>query len=291
MRLQCWFRWTGISGILIVLSVVLYPVASGLEQKTDAWISCRECHAPVVTAFTDNPHRAVDRRKVPGRGAATDACAACHGDAAAHMETFGSRETIFAFDSTVPVTEKTGRCLACHTGGMGSFLLSPHGLAVLDCSACHRIHATPEKDHLLIDGQTATCSRCHPGIEAQFRWTEHHRLIEGVMECSSCHNPHAPALNTRLSGFKRELCTRCHTDRQGPFLHEHAAVRIDGCSACHEPHGSPNRHLLKQQQVADLCYSCHIRVSFSHMRFNRSTQCTTCHNAIHGSNLSPLFLK
>ena len=63
------------------------------------------------------------------------------------------------------------------------------------------------------------------------------------------------------------------------------------CSACHTAHGSPNRHLLNFQAVAELCFSCHNMVPGFHARFTLETQCTNCHSTIHGSFLSPFFLR
>lgn len=66
---------------------------------------------------------------------------------------------------------------------------------------------------------------------------------------------------------------------------------MEGCSSCHEVHGSPNRHLLTFQNVADQCYSCHTAVPGFHFFFPPDIQCTNCHSTIHGSNFDPFFLK
>jgi predicted CXXCH cytochrome family protein len=102
-----------------------------------------------------------------------------------------------------------------------------------------------------------------------------------------------------LGGFKQSQCADCHPDTEGPFVFEHPVSRVDGCVACHEPHGSPNRHMLKIQDVGALCYTCHAEVPQFHTgfspvappRFNEQTVCTNCHVTIHGSNLDPLFLR
>ena len=94
-----------------------------------------------------------------------------------------------------------------------------------------------------------------------------------------------------LGGFKQQQCTSCHTDKEGPFVFEHGSQRVEGCVACHDPHGSPNRHLLTFQSVADLCYSCHGVVPGFHTRFIADSQCTNCHSTIHGSNFDPFLLK
>ena len=92
-------------------------------------------------------------------------------------------------------------------------------------------------------------------------------MNEGVMTCTDCHNPHgAPAPTWRMSARPRmvdqalaneEPCLKCHTDKRGPFLFEHAAVRIDGCESCHFPHGSTNARLLKRPVLFTVCLECH----------------------------------
>ena len=46
--------------------------------------------------------------------------------------------------------------------------------------------------------------------------------------------------NTEQAQANEEPCLKCHIDKRGPFVFEHAAVRIDGCETCHMPHGSTN---------------------------------------------------
>jgi DmsE family decaheme c-type cytochrome len=139
---------------------------------------------------------------------------------------------------------------------------------------------------------TKTCFSCHEDIFAKFNLNERHRLQEGILGCTSCHNPHEPATKERLGGFKQEACLKCHTDKGGPYLYEHGSSRVEGCTICHDSHGSPNRHMLTYQSIADLCFSCHIATPQWHSRFGEKTSnCTSCHSTIHGSNLSKIFLK
>jgi DmsE family decaheme c-type cytochrome len=98
-------------------------------------------------------------------------------------------------------------------------------------------------------------------------------------------------------------CLKCHIDLRGPFLFEHAAIRIDGCEQCHNPHGSVNAKLLRRPVVYTVCFECHngagnfgrqgdgipVQSSSHNMADPRFRNCTTCHVRIHGSNADALF--
>jgi DmsE family decaheme c-type cytochrome len=281
----------------------------GTTATAQEWTpdDCLACHEEVVTGFEANPH------SVAGEGGTTD-CSGCHGDPSEHLASGGGAGTIFALgegDSHLRINET---CLSCHADAHARFEASPHARAGLDCTSCHAIHGEgsrptvglmrrPEIDTSAVTEQpslaSAACMECHADVAAEFRLNEHHRLEEGILDCSDCHDPHAPSTRLRLAGFKQEQCIDCHTDKGGPFVFEHAASRVEGCTACHEPHGSVNRHMLHFQKVAEQCYSCHPNVPQFHLGFNPAapprfgldTQCTNCHSTIHGSNLDPAFLK
>ena len=80
-------------------------------------------------------------------------------------------------------------------------------------------------------------------------------------------------------------CYKCHAEKRGPFLFEHAPVR-ENCLNCHDPHGSINEYSLKMSRPR-LCYECH---TIGHgqaglnSQFNVSRSCQNCHTLIHGSN-------
>lgn len=187
------------------------------------------------------------------------------------------------------------RCQTCHGQSHPRFSASSHARAGLACTSCHSVHAGDVVDALAPDtylGRASQiCTECHATTVSEFTFNERHRLEEGVMECSSCHDPHEPTQRVRLGGFKDQLCTACHVDKRGPFIFEHGASLVEGCTSCHVPHGSPNRHMLEFSSVADQCYSCHVSVPGFHARFTSQTLCTNCHSTIHGSNLHPAFLK
>jgi len=142
----------------------------------------------------------------------------------------------------------------------------------------------------------------------------HHRINEGLMQCSDCHNPHGVFNATWDMGqhtmmVKQVLdneiaCLKCHVDKRGPFVYEHPSVRVEGCNFCHTPHGSTNAKLLRRPVVFTLCLECHnggasgtrgFGVDIQSGRHNlldpKFQKCTTCHVRIHGSNADQFFLR
>ena len=89
----------------------------------------------------------------------------------------------------------------------------------------------------------------------------------------------------RMASTQDEVCFKCHTDKQGPFVYEHAPVKVNGCESCHTVHGGPNPHMLKVSNVNVLCLQCHTTSSFSsapgapsfHNQASFFQSCTLCH--------------
>ena len=250
------------------------PNAAVAEESGSKIDACAQCHDDLAAAFKGSSHFAMKAE-----------CTDCHGDAAKHMEE-GTAGTILAFKNESAL-DKTKQCLTCHQKHGGQYLSGPHAKAAMDCTKCHSIHKESHISH-----PSKLCASCHQEVYAEFQLNERHRLQEGILECTSCHDPHGPATTKRLGAFKDETCFSCHRDKGNPYLYEHGATLLEGCTSCHEVHGSPNRHMLKTQTVGDLCFSCHTAAVSWHSRFATvETNCTTCHSAIHGSNLDKLFLK
>ncbi|MCP5103252.1 MAG: hypothetical protein GY950_07735 [bacterium] len=263
------------------------PVAEASGEE--GWATCAECHEDLSAAFKNSAHAVIDSKGLAEHAGAKFSCAGCHGDTSKHLEE-PDAGNIFAFKGTDAATGKSKMCLACHKDGHADYFSSPHAKASMDCTQCHAIHKKT-KQSLLKKGPTKGCYTCHEDVFAKFRLNERHRLFEGTLGCGSCHDPHKPSARERLAGFKQESCFKCHTDKQGPFLYEHKSITIDGCTVCHDVHGSPNRHMLVNQSVSELCFSCHTVAPGWHSRFTPESNCTNCHSTIHGSNLSSMFLK
>jgi DmsE family decaheme c-type cytochrome len=268
---------------------------------------CNLCHADKFQSQARSPHAVLDAADWQALTGEALSCRNCHGDVDEHLRQAG-RAPVFAFRDE-PVAVRNDRCLGCHEASHPAFDRSPHAQAGLACTSCHTQHAEHAATALLrlavapelrtLGDTSAVCFGCHGEQFAETQYNEHHRIREGVLECTSCHDPHAAATRTLLGGFKQEQCVACHADKGGPFVFEHPASRVEGCTACHSPHGSPNRHMLAHQRVAELCFSCHASVPAFHggnnlaqpPRFGLDTQCTNCHSAIHGSHFDPFFLR
>ncbi len=276
--------------------------------------ACKICHPDVWLNFYKNPHykSVVTGKEPPER----TGCEGCHGPGKAHVEARGGKQTIRAFSVMAPA-QVLNNCLTCHGKDISraNIRRSSHTLAEVACTSCHSIHKSPVSKFLLVRRQADLCYTCHASVSAQFSMPFKHRVNEGFMQCSDCHNPHgSPAPTWRMAGRPRmvelamtneEACLKCHSDKRGPFSFEHPAVRVDGCETCHNPHGSPNARLLRRPVVFTLCLECHngagtfgrqgdgiTTQSPSHnMAEARFQNCTTCHTRIHGSNTDPLFLR
>lgn len=275
---------------------------------------CRACHPAIYANFYRNAHSKtlVDERvKFEQKG-----CESCHGPGKAHAEAKGDKTKIVAF-SVLPPKQVLDTCLNCHAQQMGraNIRRSSHTTADVVCSSCHSIHkaATPQK--LLAKTQTDLCYGCHSNVRAQFSMPVKHRVNEGFMQCSDCHNPHgADAPTWKMAARPRmmahglqneEPCLKCHVDKRGPFVFEHAAVKVDGCGGCHVAHGSMNARLLKRPQVLTTCLECHngagnfgrngdgiqLTISTHSLTDPKYQNCTLCHTRIHGSNSNARFLR
>ena len=296
-------------GLAIAVGVAMALAQAVLMAEEGAAVeeaACALCHEDLVSAFARNPHRLAYEATT---GHAGSTCQSCHGEAETHLDEGGGLGNIGSFGPDTLPRERSARCLTCHQESHPRFRASHHARAGLACNDCHAVHdgvgaaAARAPDPFVrlsgLDRASAQCIGCHPQAGAEFEMNERHRLHEGTLACTSCHDPHAPSSRRLLGGFKQQACVSCHTDTGGPFVFEHGASRVEGCTACHSAHGSPNRHLLTFQNVAELCYSCHTEVPQFHFgfnptappRFDLTSQCTNCHSAIHGSNFDPHFLQ
>lgn len=261
---------------------------------------CFTCH-DIEDAFRKNPHYKTWEDTTltwSERG-----CETCHGPGQAHIEGGGDVTQIFRFKDKAP-NEMNERCLDCHLKQeeRASFMRNEHGLNSVACTECHSIHSPQVKEGLLIARTPALCYDCHGEVRAQFNKPFRHRVHEGLISCTDCHNQHGGfnAFQYRNSTGNDFVCYECHGDKQGPFVFEHAVVKVEGCSVCHEVHGSVNPRMLKRSEVRFLCMECHSATpgvespsppGFHNVAIPEWQSCTSCHSQIHGSNISPVFFE
>ncbi|HKP46436.1 MAG TPA: DmsE family decaheme c-type cytochrome [Pyrinomonadaceae bacterium] len=284
---------------------------------------CEACHEDQFKAYAHTAH--AELGKLASWNNKVTGCESCHGPGKAHVEADGDVTKIISFKNKSP-KETSETCLSCHAGKeeRNNFRRGEHWRNDVGCTDCHSPHgfvtgpnvassnlrvttANAEKPgfstiRMLKQNDPQICLSCHSEVKPQFSMPFHHKVLEGAMRCSDCHNPHGgfELKQTRLATGADAACLKCHADKQGPFLYEHAPVKTEGCSACHTPHGSANPRLLRFSAVDQLCLTCH---SLAHdvgavepagPQHNQNAQyanCTACHLKIHGSRSSPVFFR
>jgi DmsE family decaheme c-type cytochrome len=316
------FKWTGVFLLPLLLAGQTAPNQSktGGNQYVGSE-TCKTCHADVTLNFYKNAHykSIASGKEIP----AHTGCEGCHGPGGDHVAARGGKGTIRAFSSFTPAQTLTA-CLECHSKDMNraNVRRSVHTNADVVCTNCHSIHKAATPKFLLAKQQTELCYSCHASERAQFEMPSKHRVNEGVVQCTDCHNPHGTfearsggtSMTTRNASNSamlqpamnnEEPCLKCHVDKRGPFVYEHASVRVEGCEGCHVPHGSTNAKLLRRPVVFTICLECHngagtfgrenlgvfVQSSSHNLLDPKYQRCTLCHVRIHGSNADPTFLR
>jgi DmsE family decaheme c-type cytochrome len=261
---------------------------------------CATCHSDITTKFGTEAHS----RLALMHGGKGVTCEECHGPGKAHVESGGEATKTFQF-TKASVRDADAKCLYCHADSHPNFTHSAHGEAGVSCISCHSIHAFERNDSSSVSelrfSQPRVCYQCHTDIKAAFDLPFHHKVNEGLVNCSDCHDPHGTFDDKLLkkSADQNAVCIKCHAETAGPFVYEHPPIKLEGCTSCHFPHGSPNARLLTRNDVNSLCLQCHTAsMNFTapgtpsfHNLANQYQACTVCHTQIHGSNASNVFFK
>ncbi|MFZ0392276.1 MAG: DmsE family decaheme c-type cytochrome [Terracidiphilus sp.] len=257
--------------------------------------ACAKCHQEIVKNFDNNPHS----RPSPAHRGRGVTCESCHGPDKAHAE--GGAVSLIFDPARAAAKDVDESCQECHEARRAHFEHSVHGNANLSCIDCHVIHGAGASRYLLKTEQPELCIQCHSDVKQQFSTPFHHKVQEGLINCTDCHDPHGALGENSLPSatWQFMVCTKCHGSIAGPFVHEHAAVKAEGCTACHFPHGGPNPKMLIQASVNTICQQCHLPSPNStaglplpaHIHSAHSPSCVSCHASIHGSNISAVFLK
>jgi len=264
--------------------------------------SCLPCHAegtpkPATDIFFTKHASNID----PAAPFASLQCETCHGPGEDHV--FGQQRGnnvppaySFGPDAVTSAEEQNQVCLGCHeTRGRLSWFGSRHETADVACASCHQVHRPRDRVFDSLQ-QQETCFGCHPRRRADTLKASTHPLRFGNMTCSDCHDPHNGDNDFLLQRSSvNETCFICHSEKQGPYLWEHAPASED-CSLCHQPHGSNHPALLKKRPPL-LCQQCHspsghpglayttdqLENDFQN-RFLLARGCLNCHSQVHGSN-------
>jgi predicted CXXCH cytochrome family protein len=242
-------------------SVVVLPEVPGAKYIGSR--ECEQCHDKIYRDFATADHAHLI---AAGTNALNAGCESCHGPCSIHSESGGDVKTPFSFTS--------GRLAANSFGA--------------------RLATEPDRSTQTI------CFRCHTDVRGQFSLPSHHPVPEGNLSCTDCHSPHSGSVHvgggTSLLS-ENDSCLRCHQNQRGPYVFEHEALR-EGCTTCHTAHGSVNAKLLTVRD-ANLCLKCHFQQqttggtlliggSDHTLRVQQGTCWTAgCHEAVHGSRVSP----
>jgi DmsE family decaheme c-type cytochrome len=283
---------------------LLVPGVLGAANQEQAALPCADCHDTVAADFQSNPHAmALGRDAVAGA-----VCASCHAGGKEHVDAGGDAKLI-----RIPKgANGAAVCMSCH-GGKSHNDIDPKGVHAtrgVTCDSCHSIHGAKKLTPALLKApDSALCVSCHAEVRNAFRKPYAHRMNESVggvskagMQCYSCHNPHGSGDgNLKQTRAGEPICLSCHADKRGPFVFTHGALVAGNCQSCHDVHGSANPMMLKRSTVSQVCLECHSNIggatlgsqppSLHDLRSPRYQNCTTCHTAIHGSNVSPRLFR
>lgn len=294
--------------------------------------TCSACHQEEAQQFSKTVHA----RAYPASAKFGTGCESCHGPGKAHADAMMAASTspekitagkklIFGFHGKP--AENSSHCTFCHNTSQDQSLFgrSQHKLAGVSCEQCHAAHlllpnqeqtgsqlkvtqerffqipALPEEtrwlhESLLKQKQPNLCFGCHLTVQANFALPNHHRVPEGFMKCTDCHSAHGTLNPQQLKKIGFEVCVTCHTEKRGPYVYEHPALRVEGCTACHSRHGTVQSHLILRTESRFLCLQCHVNpqaanVPHGRLGFQTLGDCTRCHVTIHGSNTNQYFLQ
>lgn len=216
---------------------------------------CAACHPDWSESYGKSPHAgALDD---PARPPDQRACEACHGAGKSHVDAGGGTAgNLRTFDPSESASERAAPCLRCHgnESALHGFAGGEHARAGVACTDCHDPHAG--SGHLMLKvGDPLP----QPMRGATWR-----------------------AQETTVA-----LCYRCHPAVRSAFaLPEHHKVPegVVSCIDCHQPHGTPARSLLRDNEQRT-CFRCHGEVEgpfvFEHIGLTLEG-CQSCHEP-HGS--------
>jgi predicted CXXCH cytochrome family protein len=244
----------------VTRSTVVLPDVPGAKYIGSK--ECEQCHEEISRDFATADHA---RLIAAGTNSLGAGCESCHGPCSTHEDSGGETPPPYAFTSGRPRLDSFGA----------------------------RAPVQPPR------ATETVCFQCHADVRGQFGLPSHHPVTEDKLSCTECHSPHKGSAyssgGTSLLS-QNDGCFRCHTTQRGPYVFQHEAMH-EGCTACHAPHGSVNAKLLTVRN-ANLCLKCHFQQVVggqlyigdkNHTLSVQQGTCWTagCHEAVHGSRVSP----
>jgi predicted CXXCH cytochrome family protein len=197
---------------------------------------CETCHEDAVKGMRTTAHAGV-----------TQSCSSCHGDVTAHLKSNLEQGVPGPIQSMkkAKAPEVNQTCQGCHEKTHNAtWAGSAHQRRGLACTTCHSVHAFQSaKSQLKLAQEPENCFSCHGQMRAKSLRTSHHPVREGLMTCSSCHNPHD---GSRPKMIKAEL----HPLPRSPRLEPRQAARLAAALAVPAlpPEHPPSRHGLHRHQ-------------------------------------------
>jgi DmsE family decaheme c-type cytochrome len=277
--------------VLLLLSVLLFwPPTVFAQAKMVGSDACKNCHEDAYKSYVNSVH---GKKYVPGNAASRDGCEACHGPGSVHVDKGGGKVGILS-----GAKQMAANCQSCHQDAkeLAFWGMGKHKSSGVFCADCHVSHGGVGKKSLKM-AEPQLCYTCHKDIRAQVTRQSHHPINEGKVSCSDCHATHGGFGKHMIKAdSNNELCFKCHAEKRGPFMWEHAPVE-ENCLSCHAVHGSSHNALLSKRPPL-LCTACHPgshpstpygantmwRGSSPSNRILGRAPCLNCHTAIHGSN-------
>lgn len=192
------------------------PIPTGTPQTVDDRFvgseTCRSCHEQAFDEVAKTSHGKLGERsswkdKVVG-------CESCHGPGKEHVEGGGDKTKIVNPKNLNPKAASES-CMTCHAGkeSHNNFRRGDHWRNNVGCTDCHSAHGLTAPNHnpgsitfvggvsaqranlatkaMLKNSEPQLCLSCHNDVKAQFSKPFRHKVLEGTMGCSDCHNPHS----------------------------------------------------------------------------------------------------
>jgi len=132
--------------------------------------------------------------------------------------------------------------------------------------------------------KSCTTAECHPMPSVPDGAIDHAPFLE--QWCDRCHTDHSASGKGLLSAPEPQVCLACHAQvetREGALAHPAGG---GDCTQCHDPHRSPVRHLLRNDDLLMGCVGCHAQdlarereKPHHHSYFDPEKECGSCHYA------------